>query len=237
MKWNKMTHIGRVRSINEDCACARPDLGLFAVADGMGGHQAGEVASKKAVECLEEEVENSSCRDKEPGATLKAAIEKANKLIYDLSYRNADYRGMGTTITACCVNKTVMTVAHVGDSRCYLIRKSRIFRLTRDHSLVEEMLQKRQITSEEAQRHPYRNVLTRALGTSPRVEVDTTRFNLSRNDIILLCTDGVTEYLSDDELTVFFQNKEPEKAVRDILNEALNRGGNDNITLVMVVVE
>jgi len=237
MKWSKMTHVGRVRSVNEDFVCARPDLGFFAVADGMGGHRAGEVASKKAIEYVEEAMEKNPCREKEPGAILEAAIAEANQLIYDLGYYNSDYRGMGTTITACFFTGMVLTVAHVGDSRCYLIRDSKVDRLTRDHSLVEEMIQQEQITPVEAMHHPYRNVLTRALGISPRVDVDIVQCTLSSNDIILLCTDGVTEHLTDEELAGMVLNNEPEGAVRAIVNEALNRGGNDNITLIVVAVE
>lgn len=237
MKWGKITHIGKVRSHNEDCACERPDLGLFAVADGMGGHQAGEVASKKAIECLEKEFEANFVWSKDPGDILKAVIEKANQLVYDLSTRSTGLRGMGTTITACCIQQRILTVAHVGDSRCYLIRRNRINRLTRDHSLVEEMLRNDQITYEEAQEHPYRNVLTRALGTSPQVQVDLFTYPLLPGDIVLLCTDGVTEYLSDDELVGYSGRGEPQEAVQVMLNEALNRGGIDNITLVIVAVD
>lgn len=232
-----MTHVGLVRNINEDFLCARPDLGFFAVADGMGGHQAGEVASKKAIESLEETVEKILCKKGDPGATLQEAVMKANESIYDLSSKNPAYRGMGTTITACYFDGMDLTVVHVGDSRCYLIRNASIYRLTRDHSLVEELVRQQQITAEEAMHHPYRNILTRALGISPRVEVDVARYKLAPNDVILMCTDGVTEYLTDEEIMDFTRNKDPEIAVNLIVEEALSRGGNDNITLIIVAVE
>jgi len=233
MKWSKVTHVGRVRSVNEDFLSVRPDLGLFAVADGMGGHQAGEVASKIAIQCLEKELEVKPCGD-DAANVLRQAIIKANKSVYEMSCRNTEYRGMGTTITACCFNGVVLTVAHVGDSRCYLIRDFNISRLTEDHSLVQQMVQQHQITSGEAMYHPYRNVLTRALGTSPAVDVDLVQCILYPDDLVLMCTDGVTEYLSDGEILDAIRGKDTETAANAILKEALQRGGNDNITLVLV---
>ncbi|MTI84593.1 MAG: Stp1/IreP family PP2C-type Ser/Thr phosphatase [Firmicutes bacterium] len=234
MKWSKVTHVGLVRSVNEDFLSVRPDLGLFAVADGMGGHQAGEVASKKAIECLEESFASNPCRENDPGAALRDAIVKANALIYELGHRVAEYKGMGTTVTVCCLNEMIMNVAHVGDSRCYLIRNAHISRLTEDHSLVQEMVQQHKITTGEAMNHPYRNVLTRALGTSPQVEVDLIRCNLDPDDLVIICSDGVTKNLSDEEILKITQDKKTEAAANTILDEALARGGNDNITLVIV---
>ncbi len=234
MKWSKVTHVGLVRSVNEDFLSVRPDLGLFAVADGMGGHQAGEVASKKAIECLEESFASNPCRENDPGGALRDAIVKANALIYELGHRVAEYNGMGTTVTVCCLNEMIMNVAHVGDSRCYLIRNAHISRLTEDHSLVQEMVQQHKITTGEAMNHPYRNVLTRALGTSPQVEVDLIRCNLDPDDLVIICSDGVTKNLSDEEILKITQDKKTEAAANTILDEALARGGNDNITLVIV---
>lgn len=237
MKWSKMTHAGLVRTINEDFLCARPDLGLFAVADGMGGHNAGEVASREAIRVLEEVIESNLTSDKERGQFLHQAILEANQFIYNLSNQDASFIGMGTTVTASCFNGMNLKVVHVGDSRCYLIRDSTIHRLTQDHSLVGELVRQNKITSLEATQHPHRNVLLRALGTSPEVQVDIIDCKLNVNDIILMCTDGVTEYLSDEELMYFSKNNEPENAVVNIVNEVLKRGGSDNTTLIMVVID
>lgn len=237
MRWSKMSHVGLVRTTNEDNLCARPELGLFAVADGMGGHRAGEVASKKAIEWLVKIVAANPDRKNDPGPLLREAILKANEEVYRLGSKNPNYRGMGTTLTTCFFGDNKLTVAHVGDSRCYLLRDSSIYRLTRDHSLVEELVRQNQLTSGEAVNYPYRNVLTRALGTSPVVEVDVSEHVLRSGDVVLLCTDGVTEHLADEEIVALTTGKNPKEAVELLVQEVLNRGGSDNVSLIMVAID
>ncbi|MCF8010800.1 MAG: Stp1/IreP family PP2C-type Ser/Thr phosphatase [Clostridiales bacterium] len=237
MKCSHVTNVGKVRNLNEDYYCMRPDLNFFAVADGMGGHNAGEVASYEAIKCIESDLEVADLDKEDPGAILKLSILKANRLIYDMGYSNKNYNGMGTTISACIFRGEELTVGNVGDSRCYLVRDSSIYRLTEDHSLVEELIRKKQITSLEARSHQQRNVLTRAVGTSSQLEVDIFKYNICTGDLILLCTDGLTEHVPGEEILQVVMEYEPGDAVEILQEETLKRGGSDNITLIVLGVE
>ncbi|MHB8156748.1 MAG: Stp1/IreP family PP2C-type Ser/Thr phosphatase, partial [Desulfocucumaceae bacterium] len=223
--------MGLVRKRNEDSICVLPDLAFFAVADGMGGHLAGEVASHLAVETVVEHLRAGT----EPRLENKLykGVLQANSKVFEASKSNVSYRGMGTTLTAAVIKDRKMVLAHVGDSRAYLLREDNIVTLTEDHSLVQEMLKQGGITKEQARDHPHRNVLTRALGTDPTVEVDMIETGLKKGDTVLICSDGLYGLVEDNVIQRLVSSAQgPEKAVLDLIGEALHRGGNDNISVV-----
>ncbi|MFZ5597428.1 MAG: Stp1/IreP family PP2C-type Ser/Thr phosphatase [Bacillota bacterium] len=225
-----------VRKRNEDSICINPELSFFAVADGMGGHLAGEVASGMALELVAEQLKGCDCGDME--TKLHNGVLAANRKIYDASRDDLTCRGMGTTITAAIIKKREMVLAHVGDSRAYLIRGDRICKVTEDHSLVQEMLKQGGITKEEARDHPHRNVLIRALGTDPLVQVDMIKINLKKGDIILLCSDGLSGLVDDDDILKLVKSSgSPGEAVDSLVSEALRRGGTDNISVIVVEID
>lgn len=218
---------GRVRGVNEDRYVVLPDL--LVVADGMGGVQAGEVASQMAVDALA--IHPFLARD---SGELVAAIAEANRNIFHAAYSRGDWQGMGTTITAVLVSGEVCQVAQVGDSRAYLIRDGAIKRLTDDHSLVGELVRNGSISVEEAMLHPQRNLLTRALGTAEEVQVDVKAITLSFDDILLLCTDGLSGVLTDEEiLAETMRHAEPQAAADGLVALANARGGPDNVTVIV----
>ena len=186
-----ITDTGRQRRANEDSMLARSPL--FVVADGMGGAQAGEVASRLAVETFGEAGEDFS----DPEQALAARAQAANTRIHDLSHDDPAHAGMGTTMTAVYVGEEEVTVAHVGDSRAYCMRDGELLRLTDDHSLVDELIRQGRLTPEEAEEHPQRSIITRALGPEPSVEVDTRTFKARPGDVYLLCSDGLTSMISE----------------------------------------
>ncbi|MCL6612353.1 MAG: Stp1/IreP family PP2C-type Ser/Thr phosphatase [Peptococcaceae bacterium] len=236
MRWSQATETGLVRRQNEDCLCVIPDLALFAVADGMGGHLAGEVASRMAVESVARQLQSGNRDD-----TVKSLLEgvrRANSDIYKASRRDGSCRGMGTTLTVAVISGGDLVLAHVGDSRAYIIRGDKIHLLTEDHSLVQEMIRHGGITREQARDHPHRNVLTRALGTEPLVDVDLISIKLERGDILLLCTDGLYGLVGDEEILELVRSAaNPDQAVRMLVDEALRRGGSDNISVIVVEVD
>ncbi|OPY57190.1 MAG: Serine/threonine phosphatase stp [Pelotomaculum sp. PtaU1.Bin035] len=234
MRWAQVTDTGLIRKINEDSHYVSPERGLFAVADGMGGHRAGEIASAMALQTLERELAYRLQKGGSPEKALVDSVKHANASIYELSRRNQDLKGMGTTITACLKQEGRILVAHVGDSRAYLISKGVISQLTRDHSLVQELLRYGGINEEQALLHPQRNVLTRALGTEQSVEVDIYSTVIIPGDLLLLCTDGLTRYLRQEELLPIVQSSGDINTVaRNLLGKALERGGADNITIIL----
>src|SRR6201996_3785616 len=226
------TDTGRQRRANEDSLLARAPL--FVVADGMGGAQAGEVASRLAVESFEPGVQDAS----QPEAALAALAPPANARIYELSHSNAEQAGMGTTLTAVYVGEREIAIAHVGDSRAYRLREGELLRLTEDHSLVDELLRQGRLTPEEAVEHPQRSVITRALGPEGTVEVDTRSYTARDGDVYLLCSDGLTTMLAEQQLasilTAHATLREAGEALIAAANEA---GGRDNITVVLLRVE
>jgi len=231
---------GQERPRNEDnyCCLEHKGITLLAVADGMGGHAAGDVASHLAVETLKEVFraaasEEAACA-KEMLSLLERGIKQANQAIYRVSLQEPDKSGMGTTLTLGAFFDGAFYWGHVGDSRAYRITGNRLERLTRDHSLVEEMVFQGKITPEEARFHPQKNVLTRVLGTSLDVEVDLGEVELEEGDEVLFCTDGLTSFLEEEEiLKVLMENDEdPEKAASILVGMANSRGGSDNITLI-----
>lgn len=237
MRWAQLTDIGLVRSLNEDSLCVVPEIGLFAVADGMGGHLAGEVASATALQILEQELGKRLQKGEFPAHAMVDAVQEANRKIFELASRNQQWSGMGTTITACLKQGKVIYIAHVGDSRAYLLRESRILQLTEDHSLVRELVRNGGLTEEQAFHHPQRNVLTRALGTAPSLNVDIYHHEVRPGDLLLLCTDGLTSYLRPDEIMhSIHSSPDLYSAARGLVDKSLSAGGKDNITVILVEI-
>jgi PPM family protein phosphatase len=226
------TDTGRQRRDNEDSAYARAPL--FVVADGMGGAQAGEVASQLAIEAFEQELPDGANAEQR----LAERVREANRRIYDRSQEERERAGMGTTLTAAYLEETSLAIAHVGDSRAYLLRDGTLTRLTRDHSLVDELVRRGKLTEEQAAEHPQRSIITRALGPEPDVEVDTWTYPVRAGDVLLLCSDGLTSMLSEDELVeILSRAGSLERAGDELIAAANAAGGRDNITVVLFRVE
>ena len=238
------TDIGRVRVNNEDAFCNLADSGLLLVADGMGGHASGEVASKLAIDIIKEYftkatedsrfIETYDEDFSEDSNRLGSAVRLANKAIFEASHSDVQWRGMGTTIVAALIRNNKLSIAHVGDSRIYLIRAGNIEQLTDDHSVVAEQVKRELISREEANKSEIKNILTRALGTEADVEVDLEEMNLLDNDILLLCSDGLSNMISDDEImAVALSDDDPVLTCKKLVNIANDNGGKDNITVVV----
>jgi PPM family protein phosphatase len=226
------TDTGRARRANEDSHLARAPL--FVVADGMGGAQAGEVASRIAVESFEGGLQGTS----EPEAALAQLTREANARIHELSHSHAEQAGMGTTLTAVYVGERDISIAHVGDSRAYRLRAGELLRLTEDHSLVDELLRQGRLTPEEALEHPQRSVITRALGPEGFVEVDTRSYSVQDGDVYLLCSDGLTTMVPEPRLAELLLAHESLHDAGEALIAAANEaGGRDNITVLLLRVE
>lgn len=223
------TDPGRKRRRNEDAFVLEPPL--FAVADGMGGAQAGEVASRLAAAAFREFHEADELA---PDERVRALVQEANRRIYDRASSDAGATGMGTTLTAALLAGEAVTIGHVGDSRAYRLREGRLEQLTDDHSLVGDLMRSGRLTPEEAETHPQRSVITRALGTDPEVDVDTTTIEASPGDIFLLCSDGLTSMVGDDNiLDLVAQAGSLEAAAKALVKAANKGGGEDNITVVL----
>ncbi len=235
MKWAQVTDTGLVRASNEDSMLLSPEIGLFAVADGMGGHRAGEVASSMALQLIEQELNSRLKSGEDSENALVESIKEANRSVYELSRQNAEWSGMGTTVTVCLREGDRAFVGQVGDSRAYMLRGGGIDLLTEDHSLVQELLKKGGVTEEQAFVHPQRNILTRALGAGPTLEVDIYCTEVSTGDMLLLCTDGLTEYLRPkDILKTVNDSPDLNTSVQNLLGKALSSGGKDNITIILI---
>ncbi len=225
-----LTDVGLSRSHNEDAFVTRPPL--FAIADGLGGHRAGEVASALAIETLLDEAPSST-----DASVLAHAVVAANREIMSAIREGRGRPGMGTTLTAAIVRGTRVVVAQVGDSRAYLLRDDRLVRVTRDHSLVAEMVRRGTITEEEARFHPDRSVITRALGSQPDVEADTYEIATEPGDRLLLCSDGLHSMITDQEIEAILASaQDAEAAVRALVDAANDAGGLDNVTAVVVEI-
>jgi protein phosphatase len=219
--------LGRQRRGNEDSYYVRTPL--FVVADGMGGAQAGEVASEMAVASFERGLPDGS-----PSEGLVELIEAANHAIHERSRSDADYAGMGTTVTAAYAGEDEVTIGHVGDSRAYVLRDGELIRLTRDHSLVDELIRQGRLTAEQAEAHPQRSVITRALGPEPRVQVDVDVFPARAGDVFLLCSDGLTGMVPEPRVQELLEAAPSlEQAGRALIAAANDAGGRDNITVVL----
>jgi PPM family protein phosphatase len=236
------TDLGNIRTNNEDAASYHRiaeglnghERGLLLiVADGMGGHQAGEVASKMAVDVVNEEYYHMPGQSFEK--MLLNAFQSANRKIYQLASSDEKYKGMGTTCTALVVAGRSVYFAHAGDSRAYLLKRNSLIRITEDHTYVQELVSKGDITSLEADTHPQRNILTNAMGTKPGLRVDTGICNvpIDPGDRLLLCSDGLYDYLNDSEIAAVLGGQTLRDAAEYFISEAKKRGGHDNITVVL----
>jgi protein phosphatase len=226
------TDTGRQRRANEDSLLARSPL--FVVADGMGGAQAGEVASRLAVESFQLGVHDAT----QPELALADLARAANTNIHELSHANAEHAGMGTTLTAVYVGEQEVAIAHVGDSRAYCLRDGQLERLTDDHSLVDELMRQGRLTPEEAIEHPQRSVITRALGPEGTVEVDTRSVRARAGDVYLICSDGLTTMIGEDQIAqVLLAHPRLRDAGEALIAAANEAGGRDNITVVLLRLE
>ena len=237
LHWGAATDAGRIRDENEDAFVA--EAMVFVVADGMGGHQAGEVAAALAVTTLRDRLhDGASSAD-----VVIAAVVEANAAIFQTAHNNAAQRGMGTTLTAIAVMPTTdvrheqLAVVNVGDSRAYLWRQGELTRATVDHSYVQELLATGHITESEARTHPRRNIVTRALGIEPIVRVDAWVLPLVRSDRFVLCSDGLVDEVDDGEiLQIITANTDPQAAADALVAAAVNNGGRDNVTVIVIDV-
>jgi len=241
-----ISDIGKAREKNEDSYNIIEDDNfiVLAVADGMGGHNAGDRASKIAVDTVKKTFENKkkSLYNKEIDEIelLKLIFKDCNNKIFTTSTEIKEYYGMGTTLTLSIINKhnNKIFIGNVGDSRCYVVNflEKEIIKITKDHSLVEEMIKNNEISKEDAFNHPKKNVITRALGPDKQVDVDIFFNNIDENNIVLLCTDGLTNHLNDEEIKELILNHK-EKALDLLINKVNKRGGSDNTTVILLIVE
>lgn len=248
-----ITDIGRKRQRNEDSYLVNDEIRLYIVADGMGGHAGGEFASKIAVATVEEIVKGddrlaSGIREKtfldhdraEGDETeqdrLREAITRAGNMIAQKAVDQPELRGMGTTATVMHFSVDKAYIAHVGDSRAYCVRNKKITQITEDHSLVHEQLKSGLITQEEARTHQLRNIITRSVGVQEDVETDTIVWQLQLGDVYLMCSDGLSNMVADSEMQDIINQTDLEGAARSLIDLANDRGGDDNITLVLVQV-
>lgn len=230
-KTGSRTDVGKVRKHNEDSLIIKPPL--YAVADGMGGHEAGEVASDIAIQTIANEAPTSV----DPNA-LRAAVVAANKAIIQGAREGVGRPGMGTTLTAAVIEEDDLLIAQVGDSRAYLLHDGELQQLTRDHSLMEELVSSGQITEEEARYHPNRSIITRALGSDPTAQPDLYELQVSAGDRLLLCSDGLSGMLEPEELERILAGDEDPQKVADKLVDAANAaGGFDNITVLVIDID
>lgn len=243
-----VTDPGQVRSNNEDSVSASPGLGLVVLADGMGGHLAGEVASGLAVELITQHVgdalDSSSEQDVEPGQSVESssighAVKLANSTIYEASQTQPECAGMGSTVVAVLFHGNKMAVGHVGDSRLYRLRNRDLEQVTIDHSVVQELLSRGLITPEEAKTSHNKNLVTRALGIEADVEVDVQELEIEPNDIYLLCSDGLSDVFSDDIILQMLleKNGNLEETAQYMVNEVNSNGGPDNVSIILIRTE
>lgn len=243
MKIANRTDIGRIRTINEDRCVVQPNLNGFSlaiVADGMGGHQAGDVASQMAIERIQEQLQSvhTGMSIEEAKKAVREAIEQANRQIYEFASSRDQYRGMGTTVVVVLAEEEYILIGHIGDSRAYLCNQGKFIQLTEDHSLVSELVRSGQITQEEASVHPRRNVLTQALGTEARVEVSLNHFPWHEEDLVLLCTDGLSGLVDSEVLFAILRTKlDLQRKANQLVERALIAGGDDNVTVILLANE
>jgi protein phosphatase len=244
-----ISDVGRKREHNEDSLLIDGDLGLYIVADGMGGHQGGGTASRLAVETIRDDVRLAHGR--EPGIlagdqameespvrdVLRGAVEKACRSIFQAAQGDPNLQGMGTTVTALLLGGNKAFVAHVGDSRCYLVRQGNIFQVSEDHSLVNEQLKAGAITPEEARTSRFRNIITRSVGFEEQVAVDLLGFEVEPGDRLLICCDGLSNLVEDHEIRDVVAAAPLDQAPQRLVDLANDRGGDDNITVIVVHVD
>jgi protein phosphatase len=242
------TDVGRKRKLNEDSFLVNPDTHLFAVCDGMGGHNAGEVASRMAVETLSAFIEKSH-REKEitwpygldvnlsfDGNRLKTALKLANKKVFKAADNREDYTGMGTTAVAALISGNVMTVGSAGDSRCYLLRDGKLTQLTRDDSWVSAAWAEGILSAQEIEKHPLRNVITKAVGAKDTIDLDIVEHHFQNGDLAVLCSDGLHSLINDDEIQrqLAAPAQSLKEAAQKLIDAANEAGGKDNISVVLL---
>lgn len=244
-----LTDPGKVRQGNEDAFIADDVLGLYAVADGVGGLQAGEEASCAVINALRDSITSLrsgadttppfgiSRDDRQEARALRHAIVLANQRLLERVRQSPGLRGMGSTVTAMVVRDDHASLAHVGDSRAYRLRGAKLTQLTRDHSLVAEQVRAGKISAADARRSPHRNVITRAVGIEQDIETDIANEAVRPGDRYLLCSDGLTDMLPDSEIAGILRERGPRDAVQALIDAANRNGGKDNITAVVIVVE
>ena len=245
----EITHTGRVRDHNEDAIGSNLDIGLMVLADGMGGYNAGEVASGIAVQTVSELAHAGADREERDeidphsglmrqSIVLRDAIYRANKIIYQTAQSQTHCEGMGTTIVACMFYDNKVSIAHVGDSRAYRLRGGRFEQMTLDHSLLQELVDRGFYSEEEAQRSTNRNYVTRALGVEPTVEVEVHEYDVLPDDVYLLCSDGLPDMVEDEDihLTISTFNASLDVVGQQLIDLANNQGGRDNISVMLAQV-
>lgn len=236
MKTFSKTDIGMVRNVNQDYVFATETFvgnlpNLLVVADGMGGHRAGEYASRLAVEVVKQELESST--EDTPESMMKKAITHANKRVFETAKQDAKFSGMGTTLVVATVIDRTLYFANVGDSRLYLLNDD-IKQLSKDHSLVQEMVRLGGINEEEAKYHPDKNIITRAIGAKDKLEIDFYEYRLKKGDVILMCTDGLSNIVEDQEILHIVKcSRDVVEAVEQLIERAKENGGNDNIGVIV----
>ncbi len=244
VRWAAATHPGRRRASNEDAFCARPDLGLFVVADGMGGHVAGEIASRLAVDTIERVVASGECCPPDsrnctlPERRLQEGFERAAQAIGEETARNPRLRGMATTASAVLLSSSASALAHVGDSRVYLWRDGILQQLTHDHSWVAEQVTLGLLSLAEARQHPWRNVVTRALSASDPPMVELSPLHLQGGDRLLVSSDGLHGVITDARIAaVLGAADDPERTCQQLIDDANGAGGPDNITTLILEID
>lgn len=238
MEYGIKTDIGLKRQLNEDNGSVLvghpgvPDC--FIIADGMGGHKCGEVASKQAVDSVCKHLLESNWENEDISGLLKEIIVSVNNELYQFSIQDESTQGMGTTLIVTVLKNNRLYIGHVGDSRVYLVRDNNIQKITWDHSFIEELVKNGSITKDEAVNHPKKNMITRAVGYENDLQVDTYEIEVFENDRVLLCTDGLTNMLTEDEIMQIITNIEnPQEACDTLVQNANNKGGEDNITVII----
>ena len=244
-----LTDVGKVREHNEDTISGDADIGLLVLADGMGGYKAGEVASGIAVKTIaslvreQMQLENMSCPDVDSGLSrasiiLRDAVQRANKIIYQTARSQPQCEGMGTTVVAALFFDNKVTIAHVGDSRLYRVQGGRFERITMDHSLLQELVDRGLYSAEEAQRAANKNYVTRALGVEPSVDVEVREVPAQRGEVYMLCSDGLSDMVEDEDihLTISTFGANLDNVARQLIQLANDNGGRDNISVVMAHV-
>ena len=231
-----LTDIGNSRPLNEDYINYIEDerFKLYVIADGMGGHNAGEIASKMATDSIIDYIRNNISTD-DNGEILISAVKEANKRIYQASLNSIGYNGLGTTVTACIIINDRTYIANVGDSCCYIVEDEKIIKITRDHSLVQELLDEGSITEEEAFHHPNKNIITRAVGTRSSLDVDLFDISHISFNYIILCTDGLSDELEKEDILGIVQSStDINEICRLLIDTAKERGGKDNISVLII---
>lgn len=234
-----VSDVGLKRLANQDFifSSGEEDFPLFILADGMGGHNAGEVASELCVNIIREEFASNRDKldnEKDLIKTIKESVKKANKYIYNKSLESKEFNGMGTTLTLAYILDHKIYIGHVGDSRAYFIDRNNIKQITEDHSLVNQLLKSGSISNEQAKTHPKRNVITKALGADIDVEMDIYTLEYKKDEILMICSDGLTNMLDDQEIFDIIHREDIDKTSEVLIEEAKKNGGLDNISIIII---